>query len=525
MSEVRTYFPDVIIAAFTATATKRTREDIINQLKFSSNRPEKFKMCMSRFNRPEIFYHVETKSSVSDKTGILKWVQQHKEQCGIIYVNYQKDTADLQDYLYKQHKIESQIYHAGLPTSDRLLAQNAFQSGSCKLMIATTAFGMGIDKGDIRYVLHYNIPRSVEEYYQQTGRAGRDGKSCDVVMYYHPADYQKLLKQTERDTNISDVTRNNVIERLDAMRQFCVLPGRMCRRSYLLSVFDETYAGNCGACDRCILPPQISDDEKKANDKLLGDEKDGSQDAIIILKAIDTKLSFVGESTVVKRLTSEYVSNLTQKACKSLLQQLRQLGYLDHTMRQFTDKATRIQRSYTSLTVTDQGLNVLTQVEKGFPVTIMLRYEKQRNANSSSSSTITSLAKTVNNPKLTKAQQNLLEIHTLLSSTNTPSQLSSSSSSSGDITNTAIDKLILQGISTCKSKSTQTLTMFLLGKMSKLKDLTNYGCLRHLNADQCEQMIQALLSKQLITIQSCKYLNTTYNSYKLTVQGETMLRN
>lgn len=254
-------FPHVPVMALTATADKITREDIIRQLhlRISTNNGDsqqqpagQGRIFISSFDRPNLSLNVRRESAKNDKLKyIMNFIRLRPHQCGIVYCLSRKTTESVAEYL-RDHGVNAQAYHAGMESSKREYVQKAFKNDAIEVVCATIAFGMGIDKSNIRWVIHYNMPKSIESYYQEIGRAGRDGAPADTVLFYSLADIIQLEKFAE-DSGQTDVN----MEKLRRMREYA--ESRVCRRRILLNYFGEEMDHDCGNCDICRNPPLRSD--------------------------------------------------------------------------------------------------------------------------------------------------------------------------------------------------------------------------------------------------------------------------
>lgn len=275
------------IIALTATATDKVRTDIKKNLGITD--AKEFK---SSFNRPNLYYEVRNKTNDVDKD-IIRFIKQHTGKSGIIYCLSRKKVEELAAIL-QTNDIKAAAYHAGLDTVTRSQTQDDFLMEKIDVIVATIAFGMGIDKPDVRFVIHYDIPKSLEGYYQETGRAGRDGGEGICLAFYANKDLQKLDKFMEGKPVAEQDIGRQLLQETAAYAESSV-----CRRKMLLHYFGETYEKeNCGNCDNCLHPKK---------------KREATQQLVTALKAIaTTKENFRSdyiEDFIVGRETNEIVAH------------------------------------------------------------------------------------------------------------------------------------------------------------------------------------------------------------------------
>ncbi len=288
LSSLKSQYPDVPILALTASADQITRDDIVNQLNLKGNH-----RYISSFNRPNISYFVHSKTEFD--RFLPGYLDKNKEKSGIIYCFTRKSTEELAERLASAGYI-AKCYHAGIPSEERSAIQDDFINDRIRIIVATIAFGMGIDKSDVRFVIHADLPKNIESYYQETGRAGRDGMPSDAILFYSRGDVAKLSFLINEDDR--EFARN-MHKKLDQMADFAET--HKCRRQMILNYFNEEHHGKCNSCDFCLTNYE---------------QYDGTQQAQMVLSAV-VRLS---ERYGVKSTIDFLRGSTTQKFSDSIRQ-------------------------------------------------------------------------------------------------------------------------------------------------------------------------------------------------------------
>jgi ATP-dependent DNA helicase RecQ len=331
---LKEHFPSASIHAYTATATPRVREDIIKQLRLADPR-----VLVGTFDRPNLVYRIIPRADVYAQT--LEVVRRHAGQAVIVYCLSRRNAEDMAEYL-QTSGVRAAHYHAGMDADERRTTQDAFAQEKLDVVAATIAFGMGIDRSDVRCVIHATMPKSVEHYQQETGRAGRDGLEAECVLFYSAGDvirWERLLEKNAGSGECADEVVAAAKQLLAQMRQFCARTH--CRHRMLSEYFGQSYpAANCGACDVCL------------------DEMDSLPDATVVAQKI---LSCVAR--VEERFGVVHVVNVLLGADTERIRQCGHANLSTYGLLKDTDKKTLVNLVHQ---LVDQGL--LERSDGEYPV-------------------------------------------------------------------------------------------------------------------------------------------------------------
>ncbi|MWP91825.1 ATP-dependent DNA helicase RecQ [Glaesserella parasuis] len=349
---LRKTFPNIPLVALTATADPTTRFDIIHHLKLED--PHTY---LGSFDRPNIRYTVQEKFKPVDQ--LIKFISSQQGKSGIVYCNSRKKVEELTEKL-SSRRFSVMGYHAGMTMQQRETVQNAFQRDNIQIVVATVAFGMGINKSNVRFVVHFDLPRSIEAYYQEIGRAGRDDLPAEAVLFYDPADYgwlhKVLLEKPESEQ------RQIEQHKLQAIGAFA--ESQTCRRLVLLNYFGETRQVACQNCDICLDPPKkydgLVDAQKVMSVIYRTGQRFGLHHIIAVLRGLNQQkireyqhdtLSVYG---IGKDKSQEYWISVTR--------QLIHLGFIrqnivNHSALQLTEQARPILRGETALALASPRLS------------------------------------------------------------------------------------------------------------------------------------------------------------------------
>ncbi len=326
LGSLREHFPDVPLVALTATADAQTRDDIVRVLNLGHATRH-----VTGFDRPNIRYSVLEKHKPIEQ--LLRFLDGHRGQAGIVYALSRKRVEEVADKLSMQG-IRAAAYHAGLPAERRQTVQEQFLRDELQVVVATVAFGMGIDKPNVRFVVHYDLPKHIEGYYQETGRAGRDGLPSDALLLYGAQDVVTARRLI--DGNQNPLQQRIEIHKLNAM--VALAEAVTCRRRVLLGYFGEPLAQDCGNCDVCTDPPERFDATVEAQKALSCvfrvDQRFGIKHVIDVLRGADTdRIRSLGHT----RLSTYGIgSDKSEQEWASIIRQLIHHGFLEQDIANYS---------------------------------------------------------------------------------------------------------------------------------------------------------------------------------------------
>ncbi len=331
-------FPDITIGAYTATATQQVRQDIAGQLKLKNPR-----MLIGSFDRPNLVFKVQPRKTILKQVRAV--LDRHKNESGIIYCIRRRDVDDLCEQLRNQ-KYSVAPYHAGMPDQDRKASQEAFIQEKVQTIVATIAFGMGIDKSNVRYVIHTGMPKSLEHYQQESGRAGRDGLEAECLLFYSGGDYG-IWKSILRD--MPPESQKIALLQLQEMYKYCT--GSACRHQAIVRYFGQTLSKeNCAACDMCLGELDCLEDSLVTAQKILSciirlDQRfGGDYTASVLTGSRDTRII---ENHHDQLSTYGLLRDHTKHTVHDWIEQLTGQDYIEKT------------GEYNVLAVTEKGWSVL----------------------------------------------------------------------------------------------------------------------------------------------------------------------
>ena len=362
LSVLKQHFPDTPLLALTATADQRTQEEIEQRLQLQN--PVRLS---GSFDRANIRYHVSVRQDARKQ--LIKFLAQHKQEAGIVYCLSRKKVESTAEWLVSRG-INALPYHAGLPAQLRNTHQQRFLREDDVVIVATIAFGMGIDKPDVRFVFHMDLPKSLEAYYQETGRAGRDGETSEVHMVYGLQDVVRL-NQMLNESQMNEQQKQVERHKLNALLGWCEITH--CRRQGLLNYFEEQAPAYCGNCDVCLSPPQTREATVEAQ-KFLSTvyrtgQRFGTAHIVDVLRGLDTDK--IRQHNHQQLSTYGLGADVSANHWQSIARQLIVQGYLSNDFERFG-----------ALTLTENSRPLL-RGEKDFHYREQLAEPKQRKTSAS----------------------------------------------------------------------------------------------------------------------------------------------
>ncbi len=362
LSVLKEHFPSTPLLALTATADQRTQEEIEQRLQLQN--PVRLS---GSFDRANIRYHVSVRQDARKQ--LIKFLAQHKQEAGIVYCLSRKKVESTAEWLVSRG-INALPYHAGLPAQLRSTHQQRFLREDDVVIVATIAFGMGIDKPDVRFVFHMDLPKSLEAYYQETGRAGRDGETSEVHMVYGLQDVVRL-NQMLNESQMNEQQKQVERHKLNALLGWCEITH--CRRQGLLNYFEEQAPAYCGNCDVCLSPPQTREATVEAQ-KFLSTvyrtgQRFGTAHIVDVLRGLDTDK--IRQHNHQQLSTYGLGTDVSANHWQSIARQLIVQGYLSNDFERFG-----------ALTLTENSRPLL-RGEKDFHYREQLAEPKQRKTSAS----------------------------------------------------------------------------------------------------------------------------------------------
>src|SRR5256886_789125 len=362
LKKLRKHLPDVPLMALTATATERVRADIVKELKLQDPR-----CYVASFNRPNLTYRVVPKTAAYEQ--LLAFIRSRPNDSGIIYCASRKSTESLARNL-KEDGVSAKPYHAGLTNVERTKHQDAFLRDDVRVVTATIAFGMGINKPNVRFVVHYDLPKNLESYYQETGRAGRDGLPSECILLFRPSDVAKQLhfidEKSEKEARIARAQLQQMVHYAET---------RECRRGVLLEYFGEKFLPqSCDSCDNCLQPRETFDGTVHAQKFLSCVYRIharhgfgfGLNHVVDILRGADTEM--IRQRRHNQLSTYGIGRELKRKAWQAIGRELSRLGFIECSPGRFatltlTPAGREVLRSRTPITLTKQ-IDIAAQKER-----------------------------------------------------------------------------------------------------------------------------------------------------------------
>ena len=328
LTELKSRFPKASVHAYTATATARVRADIAEQLCLQNP-----KVLVGTFDRPNLVYRIVPR--IDAETQALQVLRRHPGEAAIVYCISRKDTEAMAEWL-QAHRLRAAFYHAGMEADERRRTQDAFASEAIDIVAATVAFGMGIDRSNVRCVIHAAMPKSIEHYQQETGRAGRDGLEAECVLLYSAADvlrWESLIEKSAADAGASGEVIAAARALLEEMRRFCT--GVHCRHRQLAEYFGQKYSNpNCGACDLCLNEVEGLADATVSAQKILScvvraGERFGAEHIVDVLLGADTER--IRRWRHMELSTYGLMKGTNRKTVTNMLYQLLDAGLLERS--------------------------------------------------------------------------------------------------------------------------------------------------------------------------------------------------